>query len=99
MTSSKTTHAETTPRKKTAKGRPRGARTADREIVTEITIVAQCSCGSTAEPINQRTAREGKASGTIKGLSYGYFQHVRCNCADCGKALLLRRFSADPLPQ
>lgn len=105
----KTRSRKATPKKATAKkatteaaaekpkGRPPGAKTAEREVVTEVTIAARCSCGSTDEPISQRVTSSGKASGTIHGLAYGFYQHVRCKCGSCGRALLLRRFSVEPL--
>lgn len=79
---------------KARKGRPAGSKTAEREVVTKTVTVPACpACGSTKEPVNKRLRTEGQASGRIEGKAYGAYKHYTCNCAECGKAFLLREYT------
>ena len=78
---------------KSPAGRPRGAKTQDRALIEIGVSVTPCpSCGCTDEPINQRTVREGEASGTHNGREYGAYRLALANCPKCNRALSVREY-------
>jgi len=78
----------------TKPGRPAGAKTQERPVVEETIDRSECGhCGSKSAPVNLRLATEGTASGTVNGKLYGHYQRFNCNCAKCGKAIQLIRYT------
>ena len=82
--------------KQTAKGRPAGAKTKDRAVVTTTITRSSCPrCGCTKDT-NRRLRRSGQASGTIDGQTYGSYKHFDADCADCGQALTVAEYEIVP---
>jgi predicted nucleic-acid-binding Zn-ribbon protein len=76
-------------------GRPAGAETKERTIVTAVIVVDKCpKCGCDKPPKNKRLLREGIASSTVKGQQVGSYKHFTANCAECDQAFLYREYKA-----
>lgn len=78
-----------------SKGRPAGAVTKKRDVVTSLIVIDKCpKCGCDKPPKNKRLLREGDASATIKGVAVGSYKHFTANCAECDNAFLYREYTA-----
>lgn len=78
-------------------GRPVGAVTKSRDVVTGLIIIDKCpKCGCDKPPKNKRLIREGNATATIKGVTVGAYKHYNAVCAndDCGNVFLYREYTA-----
>jgi predicted nucleic-acid-binding Zn-ribbon protein len=87
---------ETKPKPKRSKaGRPEGATTKERDVVTALIIVDACpKCGSTKPPANKRLIRQGEASATVKGVVCQSYKHYAADCADCANVFFYREYRA-----
>ena len=80
---------------KPSSGRPPGAVTKAREVVTALITIDKCpKCGCDKPPKNKRLLREGDASAVIDGQQTRSYKHYTAQCAECDKAFLYREFRA-----
>jgi len=78
-------------------GRPEGAKTKDRAVVTAVITVDKCpKCGCDKPPKNKRLLREGEADVFVQGQPCSHYKHYTATCAnpDCGNAFLYREYRA-----
>lgn len=82
---------------KKSTGRPAGAVTKKRVVLTGLIVIDKCpKCGCDKPPKNKRLIREGNASATVKGFAVGSYKHFNAVCAndDCGNVFLYREYTA-----
>lgn len=86
---SKTAKLNTKPNA-TRRGRPKGAKTAERQPVT-VTREACRHCGAITKPVNVHNTRRVAGSGrTPDGRVFGAVVFSNANCGNCGKPIMLR---------
>jgi hypothetical protein len=75
-------------KKQRATGRPEGSKNIDRAEVAVSRVAEPCpQCGEPVVLNNRRKIREGDASGTHKGIPYGYYRLYIGNCNCCSRAI------------
>jgi len=77
-------------------GRPLGAKTLARELVTSLPP-ACTHCGSTRrEPYKDGVVQEERYEGQIHGRRYNRIVWRRTRCVDCGQSLTVREYRYEP---